>query len=132
MGHVSRRPHQHEIRFSATVGCMDLDDWGTVGFAAVGAISGALIGYRIRLRRKWTPTEARRLSEASKRPLAEAVLVGLAAFAGCALAEDLGAWLRGPKAGFVFAKYIFAVALGVPQYLFLRRLPNEQGTDLSD
>lgn len=91
-------------------------DWMQVGMVAFGAGVGTLIGYRLTRDRAPNPRSV------IVHPSQRAALLALAAFLGCALAEDIATQLGKAEPGGLFlAKYIFAAATGIGQFARLRR-----------
>jgi len=99
-------------------------DWSNLSGVAVGACIGTLIGYYVMRNRPLAFGRKRSLEvDVLRQPARHAVLIALAAFAGCAIADDIADPLgrREQPGGYFLEKYIFALAIGVVNYVTLRR-----------
>ena len=101
-------------------------DWLQFPFLIPGMSLGAYIGYRINCWRVRTDAPgARDFAKHAEEPARAALLIGLAAFAGCAIAYDGVALMKEPKPEMFVLKYLFAVVMSSAHYLFLKRVARE-------
>ena len=106
------------------IGFMAPIDWTNVSGVAIGASLGTFIGYYLVRNRPLASGRKRPGDVASLgQPVRYAISMALAAFVGCAIAEDIADLLvqRERPGGYFLAKYIFAVVIGVGNYVALRR-----------
>ena len=99
-------------------------DWTNLGGVTIGASVGAIIGYYlVRNRPLACGRKPLAVVASLEQPARHAISMALAAFVGCAIAEDVVDLLVQPErpGGYFLAKYIFAVVIGVGNYFALRR-----------
>lgn len=98
-------------------------DWIQIGVVLLGSILGVFIGYRVNCWRLRSGAPcARDFVKHAEEPGRAALLLGLAAFAGCAVAYDAAALLRSPKPDTIVIKYLFGAVIGLGHYVFLKRV----------
>jgi nitrate/nitrite transporter NarK len=102
---------------------MSVGDWESLGAAAFGMALGSFLGYRLMLRREPRSRRERAWRERGRAyPGMAAAVTAFGAFFGVAVVEDLTRLLGGEKPGFALVKYLFAAAIGITHYAYLRRL----------